>query len=172
MRQSNTLAATALLCLSVALATSAVAQQRQHIAYKTSAENTKYVQQLNVDAGDTPNHIVRIFDLHRSHPNGPVINGLKLVEETARGTTDVTDGNGTSVVYGVYTMENGDRFFAKLAQVNQKSGDRISATGIGPITGGTGKFSDIHGTIQFAVNFDVKSGFNEGQTDIDYYVGK
>jgi hypothetical protein len=162
----------AIALLSVVLGTSALAQQRQHVTYKTSAENAKYVQQLNVDAGDAPNHIVRIFDLHRTHPNGPVLNGLKLVDETARGTTDITDGNGTSVVYEVYTMENGDQFFAKLAQVNQKSGDKISATGIGPITGGTGKFADMHGTIHFVVNFDVKSGFNEGQTDIDYVIGK
>jgi hypothetical protein len=170
--RTPTITTAAFLCLSIALATSAHSQQRQHVTYKNSAETTKYVQQLNVDAGDVPNHIVRVFDLHRTHQNGPVIDGIKLVEETARGTTDITDGNGSSVVYQVFVMENGDRFFAKLAQVNQKNGDKISASGIGPITGGTGKLADIHGTVQFVVNFDVKSGFNEGQSDIEYFIGK
>ncbi len=33
-------------------------------------------------------------------------------------------------------------------------------------------FSIVNGVVQFAVNFDVKSGFNEQQTDIDYTIGK
>jgi hypothetical protein len=69
-------------------------------------------------------------------------------------------------------MENGDRFFARFSQVNKNSSGKIDASGVGPITGGTGKLADIHGTVQFAVTFDVKSGFNEGQTDIDYTIGK
>jgi hypothetical protein len=155
----------------VLAAIQAYAQQAQHVSYKTSAENTKYAQQLNVDAGDVANHIVRVFDLHRTHPSGPTINGLKLVEEFARGTTDVIDNNGTSTVYGTYVMENGDKFFARMAQVNKNNDGRISATGVGPITGGTGKLANIHGFVQFVVSFDLKSGFNEGQTDIDYRIG-
>jgi hypothetical protein len=154
------------------MAVPAFAQQMQHVSYKTSAENAKYVQMLNVEVGDVPNHIVRAFDLHRTHPDGPVINGLKLTEESVRGMTEVIDGGGSSTVYGIYVLENGDKFFAKILQVNQSNSGKVMATGIGPITGGTGKLSDIHGVVHFVVNFDVKSGFNEGQTDIDYTIGK
>jgi hypothetical protein len=92
----------ALLCLTIALPTrNAVAQENQHVSYKTSAENTE-VHATNVDAGDVPNHVVRVYDVHRTHRNGPMINGVRLVEEFARGTTDVTDNNGTTVGYGVY----------------------------------------------------------------------
>jgi hypothetical protein len=40
-----------------------------------------------------------------------MINGVRLIEEFARGAIDVTDNDGTTVGYGVYVMENGDRFF-------------------------------------------------------------
>jgi hypothetical protein len=149
----------------------AVGQEKQHASYKTSSENTE-VHATNVDVGDVPNHVVRVFDVHRTHRNGPMINGVRLVEEFARGMTDVTDSNGTSVGYGVYVMENGDRFFARFTQVNKNSSGKIAASGVGPITGGTGKLADIHGVVQFVVNFDLKSGFNEQQTDIDYTIGK
>src|SRR6516225_9416083 len=127
----------ALLLAGALSAGDAVAQEKQHISYKTSAQNTE-VHATNVDVGDVPNHIVRVFDVHRTHQNGPTINGVKLVEEFARGMTDVTDNNGTSVGYGVYVMENGDRFFARFTQVNKNNSGKIDASGVGPITGGTG----------------------------------
>jgi len=130
------------------------------------------MQQLNVEVGDVPNHIVRVFDLHRNHPAGPIINGSKLIEESVRGMTEVTDGNGSSTVYGVYVLESGDKFSAKILQVNQNNAGKVAATGIGPITGGTGKLAEMRGVVHLTVNFDVKSGFNEGQTDIDYSIGK
>jgi hypothetical protein len=177
MSKSSALAvkAIATLCFVLApLASGTAAEQAQRVSYKTSAENAKYAQQLNVEAGDVPNHIVRVFDLRRIHPasTAPVVNGLKIVEEWVRGTTDIIDGNGSSAVYGVYVMENGDKFFARIAQVNQSKSGKITAVGSGPITGGTGKLAEIHGSVQYIVNFDVKSGFNEGQTDIEYAIGK
>ena len=150
---------------------SAVGQEKQHVSYKTSSENTE-VHATNVDVGDVPNHIVRVFDVHRTHKDGPMINGVRLVEEFARGTTDLTDSNGTSVGYGVYVLENGDKFLARFTQVNKNSSGKVAASGVGPVTGGTGKLAEIHGVVQFVVSFDVKSGFNEQQTDIDYTVGK
>ena len=56
--------------------------------------------------------------------------------------------------------------------VNQNNDGKVTASGIGPITGGTGKLADMHGVIDFVVNFDVMSSFNEGQTDIDHTIGK
>ncbi|HLH96896.1 MAG TPA: hypothetical protein VKW08_17430 [Xanthobacteraceae bacterium] len=162
---------TGLVLLLSAVVVPALAQQ-QHVSYKTSSENAKYVQQLNVEVGDVPNHIVRAFDLHRTHPDGPVINGSKLVEESVRGMTELSGGSGSSTVYGIYTLANGDKFFARILQVNQNADGKVTATGIGPITGGTGKLADMHGVVSFVVNFDVKSGFNEGKTDIDYILGK
>lgn len=156
------------------IALPALAEEVQHVSFKTSAANTKYVQQLNVDAGDIPGHIVRLFDILRNHRENPsMINGLKLQEETGRGYTDIINGNGSTVVYSVYTMENGDKFFARATQVSTGAPDgTISAIGTGPITGGTGRLAKIHGVVKFAVKFNVTTGFNEGSTEIDYTVDK
>jgi hypothetical protein len=160
--------------LAVALpAGDALAQQKQQASFTASAENSKYTQQLNVDVGDVPNHMVRIFDLHRIYPNNaPVINGLKLVEESARGIADLTDGYGTSTLYGVYVMENGDKFFARSSNVIQSGSGRLATTQVGYITGGTGKFAGMQGNVRASGNFDPKWGFSENRTDIEYLIGK
>jgi len=76
------LTAVALLSLVLSLPTGeTLAQQKQHISFKIPAENSKYTRQANIEVGDTPNHIVRIFEIHRTFPdNAPVVNGLKLAE--------------------------------------------------------------------------------------------
>src|SRR5262249_30536163 len=151
--------------------TRAVAQQKQQVSFKTPAENSKYTQQVNVDVGDVPNHIVRVFDLHRTYPNNPpVINGLKLVEEWDRGIADLTDGNGNATLYAVYMMENGDKFFARTVNVVQTSAGKLTATQVGSITGGTGKFATMQGIVRALTNFDPKSGFNENQITIEYTI--
>jgi hypothetical protein len=176
MNRRNTLTLTAipLLFLAIALpAGNAVAQQKQQASFKASSENSKYTQQINVEVGDVPNHMVRIFDLHRTYPNNaPVINGLKLVEESARGIADLTDGYGTSTLYGVYVMENGDKFFARSSNVIQSGSGKLATTQVGYITGGTGKLAGMQGIVRASGNFDPKSGFSENQTDIDYSIGK
>ena len=173
MYRRSTLTTAALLCLAVALPCNALAQQKQQVSFKSPAENTKYTQQLILDAGDVPNHIVRVFELHYTYPNNaPVINGLKLVEAWARGITDYLDGNGPGTVYSVYVMENGDRFSTRTALLVQNIAGKLTATNVGNISGGTGKFAGTQGIIRVSTNFDYKTGFNESQTDIEYTVGK
>jgi hypothetical protein len=144
------LTTTALLCLAVALpAGNAVAQQKQRVSYKVSAENSKFTQQLNIDAGDLPNHIMRVYEVHRTFPNdAPVINGLKLVEEWDRGTADLADGNGTGTLVSVYVMENGDKFFDRRAALAQGTPEKSTSTHVGYITGGTGKFAGMQGSYE------------------------
>jgi hypothetical protein len=168
-----TLTSIALLCLAVALpAGNAFAQEKQHVSFKAPAENSKFTQQLNIDIGDVPNHIVRIFEVHTTFPsNAPVINGVKLVESWTRGIGDRIDGQGPATQYAVYVMENGDRFSARFDAVVQNVSGKFTSTQVGTITGGTGKFSSIHGAVLIITNFDFK-GFNESQTDIDYLIGK
>jgi hypothetical protein len=150
----------------------AIAQEKQTVSYKTTAENSKYTQQLNLNAADIPNHVVRAFELHRIPSNPPVINGLKLADDTSWGLTDIVDGNGSATVYTAYSMDNGDKFFARANLVIENAGGKLTATQVGRITGGTGKLIGIQGSIRVVTHFDIKSGFNEGQTDIDYSIGK
>jgi hypothetical protein len=152
----------------------AIAQQAQHVSFKSSAENSKYTQQHLIDVGDVPGHQVRVYEIHRTYPNNqPVINGLKLTEAWTRATSDYVNNVGTGDNYSVFVLENGDKFFAHSTLVAQSSGTgRLTATVSGMITGGTGKLSGIKGTIQSVTQADPKAGFNENETNIDYWIEK
>jgi len=169
-----TMTVAALLCFGICLSAGrAEAQQKQQISFRTPSEDSKYTQQLNMEVGDFPKHIIRMFEIHRIYPaNGPVIDGLKLVEEWGRGAADYMDGNGNAYVYDEYVLENGDRFFAKSIFVTQRTSQSINATQVGHITSGTGKFAGMRGIIRVSVNFDPKTGFNEIETNIEYTTSK
>jgi hypothetical protein len=152
----------------------AVAQEKQHVSFKTPPENTKYTQQQAIDVGDIPGHQVRVYEIHRTYPNNaPMINGVRLVESWSRGVTDYIDGNGPNTTYNVYILENGDKFFTRAALVAQSLGSgKISTTSAGPITGGTGKLAGIQGIVRTSGTAQPTAGVNENQTDIDYSIGK
>ena len=151
----------------------ATAQQKVHVSFKSSAENAKFIQQVNVDVGDMPGHIVRVFDVHRTFPaNQPVINGLKLTEESDRGDVDIVNGSGSGTLYAVYVMDNGDKFSARTTTLVEPGAGKLTATSVGVITGGTGKLAGIQGTVREVTTFDPKSGFNEAQTELDYSIGQ
>ncbi|MGD1036083.1 MAG: hypothetical protein ABR878_02600 [Roseiarcus sp.] len=173
-RATLTLTTMALLCLAVALpAGNAIAQEKQHVSIKFLAENSKYTQQLNVDVGDRPNHILRVYEIHDTFPdNAPVINGLKLVEIWTRGVGDRIDGSGDGRGYDVSVFENGDRFFTQYTNVVQNVEGKITSTSVAHITGGTGKFATIQGMYRNVNNLNPKTGFYEGQMDMEYWFSK
>jgi hypothetical protein len=164
----------AALSLAFAFAAGNAAAQSQRVTYKVNAENSKYTQQQFIDVGDVPGHQVRSYELYRGFPNNAsVINGIKLKETWTRGTSDYIGGNGSSTTYGLMVMESGDKIFTRSALVAQSDDSgKITVTGAGPITGGTGKFAGIQGTTRSVTKADPKSGFNEVETVLEYSIGK
>jgi hypothetical protein len=130
--------------------------------------------QHNIEVGDVPNHVVNVYDAHFTFSNdAPVINGVKLTEAWNRGTGDLIEGHGTATGYQIYALENGDKFFVRVANVTQiGSGDLLTATVVGHITGGTGRLTGIQGTLRAVTNFDLKERGGGSQTDIEYVIGK
>jgi hypothetical protein len=170
-RATLTLLASAIIGSAIVLAShDASAQQMQRVSFKSVPENTKYTQQHVIEVGDVPNHQVRIYELHRTFPtNAPVINGEKLKEQWTRATSDYTDNNGTGATYSVYTLENGDKFFVRASLIAQsEGGGKLTATTVGTITGGTGKFAGMQGRTLGVAHADPKAGVNENQTTIEY----
>jgi hypothetical protein len=97
-----------------------------------------------------------------------VVNGVALKEQWTRAISDYTDKNGPGTTYGVYFLENGDKFFSRSALVAQSTGPgKLTATTVGYITGGTGKFSGMQGIVRTVNIADPKAGVNEGQTEIE-----
>jgi hypothetical protein len=152
----------------------AIAQEKQHLAFNTPAENSKYTEKTeNLELGDVPDHILRVFEIRRTYPdNAPIINGIKIKESWVRGTGDRTNGIGPIIQYVEFVLENGDKIFARMDGIVESSSGKGTATIAGRITNGTGRFAAIQGTIREIAKFDIKVGFNENRTEIDYSVGK
>lgn len=167
-----TLAGCTLLCLTVALPpNTALAQQR--LAFNVTAEHTKYTQQHTIDVGDVPGHQVRLFEVQRTYPsNAPVINGMKIVESWSRGISDYTNNNGEAITYGVYVLENGDKFFTRGTSVTVQSPEssNLTVTTVGPIMGGTGKLARINGMARMSTSANPSTGLNETQVDLEYWL--
>jgi hypothetical protein len=170
MKLRSTLVTAALLCLT---AGNGLAQEKQQVSFKGSAENSKFMQQLTIDVGDMPNHVVRVFEIRSTFPSSaPVVNGLKLVEQWDRGFGDRIDGSGPATIYPVCVMENGDKFFVRNIGVVQNMAGKPINTVVGNITGGTGKLASIHGNTRSVANFNYDTGFVENQIEIEYLIGK
>ena len=69
MKRSTTLALVTFALLSFALTGNAFAQQKEQASFKATPENSKITQGMNIDVGDAPNHIIRIFEVHRAYPS-------------------------------------------------------------------------------------------------------
>ena len=176
MKRSTIFIVTALMLSLVATAvvSDALAQPKERVVFKVDSANTKYTQQYSIDVDDNPGHQVRVFEVRRTYPiNPPVINGMKLVDSWARGSSDYTNNRGPSIVYHTYVAENGDKFFAQSATVAvQGTGGNFSGTTVGPITGGTGNFKGIRGLLQLSITANPKTGANETQAEIEYWFDK
>jgi len=173
-RTALILTSMALLSLSIALpAGDASAQQKQKVSYKVPAENTKYTQQLTIPVGDVPGHKFRTREIHRTFPtNAPMNNGTRLKEVWSRNSTDWIDLNGPTNSYNTYVLENGDRFFTRTNTLGQNMAGKRANTSVGTITGGTGKLVGMQGTVRGSGTSDPKAGFNENQTEIEYWIEK
>ena len=154
------------------------AQQKHQISFKTHGENTKYPEQHTIDVGDVPGHQVRIYEIHTTFPKDPpVFEGVRVVESWNRGYSDYIDINGRHWAYGIYVLENGDKIFTRndgssQTIVNPEGAKKSTATGVVTLTGGTGQFRGIQGTLRYINIFDPKAGLNEGQTEGTYWLEK
>jgi hypothetical protein len=161
-----------LMCLAVALPTIPVLAQ-ERLVFRVSAENTKYTQQHTIDVGDVAGHQVRIFEIKRVYPtNAPLIGGMKIVESWTRGMSDYTNNSGEARTYSIYVLENGDKFFTRgsLVAIQGPEARNLTATTVGPITGGTGKLARINGMARMITLANPQTGMNETQIEIDYWL--
>jgi len=170
-----TIARPAMLFAALALcAAPALAQQKQKITYKVDAADAKYPQRLMIEVGDQPGHTVGAFEIHRKFGAGaPSINGVKIKESFTRGYNDYYDSNGLSVNYTVFVMENGDKFYSHAHTVGQAdAAGKRSTVSVGDIRGGTGKLAGIKGITRSKGASDGKAGFNQTESEIEYWFEK
>jgi hypothetical protein len=153
-------------------------QEKQKISFNVPAADARYTKQYVIDVGDVRGHQIRIFELHRTYSAGPpVFAGVKVVESWTRGYSDYVNLNGRVWGYGVFVLENGDKIFsqydgASQTTVNPDGEWRSTATTVSRLIGGTGKFRAIQGTLKAVSVFDPSTGFNDAQTEGEYWIEK
>ncbi len=163
-------------CLILVGSTDVFGQQTKSISFKAEAGNSKYTKQYSIDVD--AHRQFRIFELHRTFPSHPpVIEGVRVKEESLWGHSDYVDLNGTWSGPGQYVMENGDKiyYWADGASRSTTSADgsrKGISTCVKHLNGGTGKFSTIRGNLIETANFDPAQNFNEAQDEGEYYMEK
>jgi hypothetical protein len=161
--------------LSLAMIPLASAQQRQQFSFTPPPGATKYEEQHLIDVGDVPAHQLRVFSTHSVYPQeAPVFDGVKVKEAWQRAMSDYTNLNGHYNGYIVYAMDNGDKVFARsegLAQTTiNPDGSKASDTwSVTTLTGGTGKFKGIRGTLHSSAKVDFKSSPVSSPTVGEYW---
>jgi len=87
--------------------------------------------------------------------------------------SDYTDGSGRAFGCGIIILETGDKIFSRYDvlthTVVEKDGSRkTSIASVANITGGTGKFSTIRGTLRTAGGTDFARGTTGAKTEGEY----
>lgn len=166
------LLAAALLVLT---AGEASAQQKHKFSFKAPPGTSKYTQTHVMEVGDVPGHQMRIAELQSKFgEDAPVYDGVKVRESRAIVTSDYVAGTGNAFLYTVNTLENGDKIYSRgnimaLTTTGADGARRLSFTTVTTLTGGTGKFKGIRGTLRTTGFSDLKAGTSGTQTEGEYW---
>jgi hypothetical protein len=102
---------------------------------------------------------------------------VKVVEARGVLVSDYVEGSGNALTYTVSTLENGDRIFSRATilthtSVGADGARRTSFTSVTTLTGGTGKFMNIRGTLRGSGFSDMKSGTSGTVVEGEYWFMK
>ncbi len=168
------------LCLALLLAMIAgdawAQEKKQKYAFKTPPGAAKYTQQNAIDVGDVPGHQIRVYEVHYTYTaEAPVFDGVKVVEAWSRGASDYINGNGHATGYMLSVLQNGDKIFQRFTLVTQTvvnadGSKKTTYSSVSELTGGTGKFRGIRGTLRTSGATDFKRA--DAQTEGEYWIEK
>ena len=154
------------------------AQEKQKYYFKSVPGIAKYTQQHAIDIGDVPGHQVRVYEIHTKFgTDAPAYDGIKAVEAWTRASSDYTNGSGRNSGYAVTLLANGDKIFSAVDVMSQTT---VGADGskktkfysVSRLTGGTGKFKGIRGTLVGSGATDFKTGTSDTITEGEYWIEK
>jgi len=126
---------------------------------------TSYPQQLNIDVGDAPGHIIGVLEIHSvAGPNAkPNCEGLKDKESWIYGYRDYHDRNGHVWGYTVTILENGDKIYQEYSATTETTtaadgSTKTTTDGVATWTGGTGRYQTVRGIERDHVLIDWAKG--------------
>ena len=156
-------------------ATAVAAQEKHKFFFKAPTASDRYTQQYLIEVGDAPGHHLRVAELQAKYTtDGPVFDGVKVTAVLSRLTSDYVEGNGRGQGYQIYMLETGEKIFARFEVLAQTTagadGSRKSSFNtLITLTGGSGKFKLIRGSLRSTGSTDFKSGTSGVQTEGEYW---
>lgn len=164
------IATAALLLLAFAAPRTASAQQRYPIETRSEWQlEGRYTKEHIIDVGDVPGHQIRILELYRTYNEKSqfAVSGVRVRESIFWAFTDYINGIGPARAYGVWILQDGGKVFHERSGSSQtqptgNGGYYGTFHGTLKITGGTGKYQGIRGTMTEVVEFssDPDRGYN------------
>jgi hypothetical protein len=155
------------------------AQEKHKYSFIPPPGAGAYTRQHEIEVGDVPGHKVRIYEMRSQYTadQAPSYAGVKVVEGWSRAMSDHVDGNGRTYGYGVTVLETGDKIFSRFETlvhtvVDTDGARKTSYTSVATLTGGTGKFAAIRGTLRSAGSTDFKTALSGVKTEGEYWFEK
>ena len=159
-------------------ATPGWAQPKLKYSYRDPGGLSKYTQQHVIDVADVPGHQIRVASLHTKYASdAPEYDGIKVVESMASITSDYVSGSGRFTQYAVLQMANGDKVYSRVDGITQTmvatdGTKKSSFTTMSTLTGGTGKFATLRGSLRGTGITDFKTGTSGNVTEGEYWFEK
>lgn len=153
----------------------ALAQEKHKYFFKPPPGTTKFTQTHLLDVGDVPGHQVRIAEVQSKYgDDAPVYDGVKVRDIRSVLVSDYVAGTGNAFIHSVSTLENGDKVYSRTdimahTTVGEGGARRTSFTSVVTLTGGTGRFKGIRGTLRGGGFSDMKTGTSGTQTEGEYW---
>jgi hypothetical protein len=151
------------------------AQEKHRYFFKPPPGTSKYTQTHVLEVGDVPRHQLRIAELQSKFgEEAPVYDGVKVREARAIIFSDYVAGTGNAILHTVSTLENGDKVYSRgnimaRTAAGADGGPRVTFTTVTTLTGGTGRFKAIRGTLWTTGFSDLKTGTSGTQTEGEYW---
>ncbi len=150
------------------------ADNRQSVAFDLGSPAIHYHKQYRLLVDDRPKHVLRIYDLSREFAAGSFAFGSVAVTTMREwGTSDLVDENGTESAYVMFVLEDGNRVFGRYhGRVETRrwpDGSRhYDIRGAIDLTGGTGAFQYIRGTIRTWQALDPGADSRQGRAEGEF----
>lgn len=156
----------------------AISQAQQKYKVDVSPpQQSRYVKEHIIDAGDAPGHQLRIVEIEKAYTNNnPAVRGVKITKVHQWAFTNYTNGAGPVIFYETWSDDSGNMFFVEgtaetESQITATGSKRGTSNGSGRITGGTGKLAKIQGILVGHTEFDSDpdNGYNRTKGRIEYW---
>lgn len=165
--------AVALLVLSAVAGAAEV--ERRPLSYDAAAAELASVRRYQIEVGDVPRHLLRLYDLRRIFTRRPpVFDGVAATEMRERGTADLIDEDGTESAYVTYLLADGNQVFGRYAGTMRSSrwpdgSWHHEIRGRIELTGGTGKYQRIRGSVTVRYVLDPGAESSQGESAGEYW---